>query len=205
MSANWFATVAIFTWPIVAIILYRTRPFSEATLWIILGGLLLLPSNIAIKLEMIPAFDKNSIPNLCALAGCIVLGSRQGTAKAGFGVAEILAVAAIVGPVFTSISNHDTLVYGPTVLPGVGYYDGISALLSQLLFLLPFFIARRFLQKSSDTEAIMRVLVIAGLLYSALMLFEIRMSPVLSNWVYGYFPPDLSRKCATAGFGPWCS
>jgi hypothetical protein len=202
MTANWFATVAIFTWPIVAIILYRTRSFSEATLWTILGGLLVLPSNISIKLEMIPAFDKNSIPNLCALTGCIALASRQRTVKPGFGVAEILAVAAIVGPVFTSISNHDTLVYGPTVLPGVGYYDGISALLSQLLFLLPFFIARRFLQKSSDTEAIMRVLVIAGLLYSVLMLFEIRMSPVLSSWVYGYFPSGFGSEMRYGGFRP---
>ncbi|MEH2628581.1 hypothetical protein V1292_006636 [Bradyrhizobium sp. AZCC 1719] len=202
MTANWFATIAFFAWPIVATILYRTKSFSEATLWTILGGLLLLPSNVSIKLEMIPAFDKNSLPNLCALAGCIALASRQRAVKSGFGVAEILAIAAIIGPVFTSINNRDTLVYGPTIIPGVGYYDGISALLSQLLFLLPFFIARRFLQKSSDTESIMRVLVIAGLLYSTLMLFEIRMSPVLSNWVYGYFPSGFVSEMRYGGFRP---
>src|SRR5438445_7147435 len=202
MTANWVATSAIFAWPIVVIVLYRTRSFSEATLWIILGGILLLPSNVSFKLEMIPAFDKNSVPNLCALIGCMALASRQRAANPGPGIAEILAVAWIIGPVLTSLLNSDTLIYGATVLPGVGYYDGISALLSQLLLCLPFFIGRRFLQKSSDTEAIMRVLVTAGLLYSLPMLFEIKMSPVLSNWIYGFYPSGINTEVRYGGFRP---
>jgi len=202
MTANWFATVAIFAWPIVAIILYRTRSFSEATLWTILGALLLLPSNVSIKLDMIPAFDKNTIPNVCVVVAYFAFAQRRRPAKPSPGIVEIFAVAWIVGPVFTSVLNGDTLVYGPTILPGVGYYDGISALLGQLLLCLPFFIGRLALQRSADTEAIMRVLLIAGLLYSVLMLFEIRMSPVLSSWVYGYFPSGFVSEMRYGGFRP---
>jgi len=202
MTSNWFATIAIFAWPVVAIVLYRTRSFSEATLWTILGALLLLPSNYSIKLAMIPAFDKNSIPNLCVLIGCIVLGERQRRIRSGFGVAEIFAIMYIVGPVFTSAYNNDDIVIGDVVLPGVGYYDGVSALLGQLIFLLPFFIARRYLQKSSDSEAILRALVIGGLFYSLPMLFEIRMSPVLSNWIYGFSQLGMSAEMRYGGFRP---
>ncbi|KRR27881.1 hypothetical protein CQ14_08565 [Bradyrhizobium lablabi] len=202
MTANWFATVVIFAWPAVSFALYRTRPFSEATLWTILGALLLLPSNVSVKLEMIPAFDKNTIPNLCVAVACFALAQRQRVVRPHLGVAEILAVAWIVGPVFTSVLNGDTLVYGPTILPGVGYYDGISALLGQLLLCLPFFVGRVALQRSADTEAILRVLLIAGLLYSVLMLFEIRMSPVLSSWVYDYFPSGFVSEMRYGGFRP---
>ena len=48
-TPNWFATFALVLWPLVALILYQTRPVNQATLWTILGGQLLLPVDTAIK------------------------------------------------------------------------------------------------------------------------------------------------------------
>lgn len=201
MTPNWFATIALAAWPLVAIVLYRTKPFPEATLWTVLGGLLLLPAGASIKIEMIPAFDKNSIPSLCTLIGCIALAPRR-QIKAKFGAVEILAIMCVVGPVFTSLSNNDAIIIGERILPGVGYYDGISALLSQVLFFLPFFVGRRFLQRPANTETVLQVLLTAGIFYSLLMLFEIRMSPVFSSWIYGFFPSGFSSEMRYGGFRP---
>jgi hypothetical protein len=202
MTANWFAVIAICAWPIVAFILYRTRTCSEATAWTLLGALLLLPSKFSIKLEMVPAFDKSSVPSLCALIGCTLLAPRQQRARFGFGITAVLATMYVFGPVLTSIRNGDTLTFGERVLPGVGYYDGISAMVSQAISLLPFFLGRRYFSKSSDTETILRVLVIAGLFYSLPMVFEIRMSPQLSNWIYGFFPSGMNSEMRYGGFRP---
>jgi hypothetical protein len=87
-------------------------------------------------------------------------------------------------------------------LPGVGWYDGISALLSQTILFLPFFVGRRFLHKAEDIETVLRVLALAGLLYSLPMLFEVRFSPQLSNWIYGYFPSSFAGESRYAGFRP---
>ena len=100
---------------------------------------------------------------------------------------EVLAAMLLVGPVLTSYLNGDTIVVGYRVLPGVGVYDGISAFLSQLALFLPFLLGRRILQDASGAEAIVRALALAGLLYSLPMLLEIRLSPQLSNWIYGFF------------------
>jgi hypothetical protein len=197
---NWFAAFAIFAWPIVAIVLYRTRPAGEATLWTILGGLLLLPSGYSMKLQMVPALDKNSVPDICAFLGCMLLVPRR--ARASFGFVEFLVLMLIVGPVVTSAFNNDTVVIGDRVLPGVGYYDGISALLSQLIIFLPFILGRRAFQESGDMEMILRCLVIAGLFYSLPMLLEIRVSPQLSKWVYGFFPSGFSSEVRYGGFRP---
>ena len=202
MTANWFAVVAIFGWPLVAFFFYRTRTFTEATAATLLGGLLLLPSNFAVKLKMIPAFDKVSIPALCVLIGCAFLAPRDKRPRVGFGVIGLLATIYVVGPIFSSINNGDTLVFGDRILPGVGYYDGISAMIIQLIGLVPFFVGRRYFQKSIDTETILRVLVVAGLLYSLPMLFEVRMSPQLSNWIYGYFPSGFNSEARYGGFRP---
>ena len=50
VAQNWFATLALLAWPLVALWLYQTRPVSQATLWTILGGYLLLPVGASIKL-----------------------------------------------------------------------------------------------------------------------------------------------------------
>ncbi len=201
-GANWFAYVALLAWPLVAIHLYRTRPAPQATAWTILGALLLLPSELAIKIPMIPALDKASVSALSAVAGYFLFVPRLRRFAPRFGLAEILAATYIGGPVVTSLLNNDAIVIGDRMLPGVGWYDGISALLSQTILFLPFFVGRRFLHKADDIETILRVLVLAALLYSLPMLFEVRFSPQLSNWIYGYFPSTFAGESRFEGFRP---
>jgi len=44
--------------------------------------------------------------------------------------------------------------------------------------------------------------VVAGLLYSALILFEVRMSPKLHKWIYGFFPHTWGQQIRYGGFRP---
>jgi hypothetical protein len=202
MAANWFAYIALLAWPLVAILLYRTRPPSEASVWTILGAVLLLPAQLAIKIPMIPAIDKASVSALSAVVGYFLFVPRLKRSAPRFGLAEILAAMYVVGPVVTSVLNDDSIVIGDRILPGVGWYDGISALLSQTILFLPFFVGRRFLHKAEDIETILRALALAGLLYSLPMLFEVRFSPQLSNWIYGYFPSAFATEVRYDGFRP---
>ena len=203
VAQNWFATLALLAWPVVALWLYQTRPINQATLWTILGGYLLLPVGASIKLaEGIPQLDKISIPSLAALAGCFFFARRPlAVLRTGFGLAEVFWLALLIGPLVTSALNNDPVVSGAVILPGVGAYDGLSAIVGQFLFMLPFFLGRQLLRNSADIEETLRTLVIAGLLYSLPMLFEIRMSPQLHRWLYGYHPTDSPPKCVTADFG----
>jgi hypothetical protein len=201
-AANWFAYIALLAWPAVAVLLYRSRPPSEATVWTILGALLLLPSQLSIKLQMIPSIDKDTLAALSATVGCFLLAPRPKRFGTGLGLTGILAAIYIVSPVVTSALNNDPIIIGGRILPGVGLYDGISALLSQLILFLPFFVGRRFLHKAEDTETILRALVLAGLLYSLPMLLEVRLSPQLSSWIYGYFPSAFAKEIRYDGFRP---
>ena len=185
----------------VAFFLYQTRPVNQATLWTILGGQLLLPVGAAIKFEMVPQFDKVSIPNLAALIGCMLVLRRPPRLWYRFGLPEVLLLMLLIGPFITSELNTDPLVYGAIVLPPETHYDAFSAVVAQFIFLIPFFLGRQLLRNSADNEEILRVLVIAGLIYSLPMLFEIRMSPQLHTWVYGYFP----RCVCSTDAGRWIS
>jgi hypothetical protein len=202
MLGNWFAVAALLSWPAVAAVLYRATPIAFATVWSILGAYLLLPSEVTIKFPMIPALDKSSIPNICAAIGCVLLAPRQKRLQARSRVVGFFILLYVIGPVLTSVLNNDAIVAGGRVLPGVGSYDGISALLSQSIYFLPFMIGRRIFRSAIDIETMIRALVVAGLLYSVPMIFELRMSPQLANWIYGYIPESMNTVFRFGGYRP---
>jgi len=201
MNPNWFAYVALLAWPLVSVVLFRVLPSVEALLWTVLGAQMFLPELTELKIAMLPAIDKNSIASVCALIGCFTAGHRSKT-DARFGLAGMLLAMYLVGPLITSYLNGDAVAVGAAVLPGVGLYDGISASISQFFLILPFYLGRRYLAGTNSVETILRVLAIAGLIYSVLMLFEVRMSPQLHRWIYGFFPSDFVTERRSGGFRP---
>jgi hypothetical protein len=201
-NINLATALALLSWPIIALWLYKTRPIGQATLWTILGALMLLPIEASIKFPVIPQLDKTTIPNFVAFVGCMFVLRKPIKLWNGFGLAEILILTFFLSPLISSELNSDEIAIGDRVLPGVGIYDGAAAVLYQVVVLLPFFLGRRVLCSEADTEEILRVLVVAGLVYSLPILLEVRLSPKLNTWVYGYFPFRFDQQVRAGGFRP---
>jgi hypothetical protein len=198
---NLFASSMLIAWPLLAIYLFATQSLTRAILWTLMGAQMVLPAGAIFKFEMIPQFDKFSIPNLCVLIGCFSV-KRQLRIFNGFGLPELLIIGYIVSPVITSQLNGDAIVVGNRVLPGVGLYDALSAVENALIYILPFFIGRQFFRTSVHIKEILCVLATAGLLYSAPMLFEVRMSPNLQPWIYGFAATDFVMTARDGGYRP---
>jgi hypothetical protein len=199
MTPNLLATLALVLWPIVPVLLYRTKSFVRATLWSILAAQLVLPVGTFFKIPMIPQFDKNSIPNLCILIAFLITAARPTRPRRTIGLADVLIGASLASPLITSLLNTDTIVVGTAILPGVGLYDGVSAVITQTIALIPFLLGRRMMRSVDDLGEIIRVLALAGIAYSILLLFEIRFSPQLHFWVYGYYPSDFIQQMREGG------
>lgn len=202
IDPNLFAYAALFSWPLVALWFYSRFPVGRATIWTILGGFLLLPVALEVKIPMIPAFEKSTIPNIAAAVGCLFFARRKLKIFYGFGITEILLLGLVIGPFVTSVLNTEPVIAAGRILPGVGVYDAGSAVIYQVLYIIPFFLGRQFLRRPEDNLELLRVLVIAGLIYSIPMLFEVRMSPQLHTWVYGYFPTSFLEQFRQGGFRP---
>ena len=74
---NWIASLALLTWPLVVLWLYKTLQVGPATVWAFLAANLLLPVHAMIKVEGIPQFDKSSIPALAAIIGCLMIARQR--------------------------------------------------------------------------------------------------------------------------------
>jgi hypothetical protein len=210
-------TLALITWPLFTLVLVLRLPFPKAVLISMLGGFLLLPVEGGWNLPLLPPFKKDTIPALTLLVLALLL--YRGPRQAGGSLTEDRSVdmpgwiprsvfaffglsMIVLGSQMTALTNGDRLVYGPTVIPGLRPYDGLSLALAGLTTLVPLLLGRKFFAHPESHALLLRGLVVGGMAYSLLALYEIRMSPQLSSMVYGFFPHDWRQHFRAGGWRP---
>lgn len=200
--------LALFAWPLVSVAFFRKLRLPLAILVTIVGGFLFLPENTSLNLPGVPALDKRSVPALTALVLALVFADRSVSEVRPDGLMprhpalRLLVAVLLGGAVLTALTNSDPLTYGFRRLPAITLYDAASMTAGALLMLLPLILARRFLASPETHRLLLLVLCVAALGYSLLALFEVRMSPQLNRWVYGFFPHSWAQHVRGGGFRP---
>lgn len=113
-----------------------------------------------------------------------------------------LVAMLLLGPAVTVMQNHEPVIAGSTFIRGLGTYDGFAMTLTAIMGLLPYFLARRYLAGPEAEMVLLKGFVVAGIAYSALALVEVRLSPQLSRWVYGYLAQAFDQAMRDGGFRP---
>ena len=199
---NNFAYLALILWPIIAIYLYRRKEVIPATFWTIVGGYLLLPVGVDIDFPLIPSMNKETVPAIMAFIGCKYIAKEDIKILPPKGIERNLILLFFLGAVGTVLTNGDPIEDTSGFLPGLSYRDVFSVVMAKLFLLLPFTIAIQLIKTSDDQTQLFKLIVLAGLLYSILIVFEIRISPQLHNWVYGFFPHTWGQQVRYGGFRP---
>jgi hypothetical protein len=206
--ANPLAWAALFGWPLIALTCFALRRASRrcarTTAWLMLLPAMLLPSSFAWDPPLLPAIDKHRMAVLSVAVGLLLFHRRQLLRRApGHNFPRLVAAAILAGVVGTVLGNRDTLVYGTTVLPGLTAHDVVSLAISVVLDVyLPFAIGQRVFRTEQDLRDLLAVLSTAALLYLPLLLLEVRLSPQLHNWVYGFHPSAFSQTVRQGGYRP---
>lgn len=215
---NSIALLALLTWPLVVFVMFRALTIERALIWSILGGYMLLPQMSEINLPGIPAFNKETIPNLAAFAGCLFILGRLPSLLPESWTGKFLLGLLLISPSITALTNLEPVQFGTTTLgtmevydpsnleraalPGLRAYDAVSSLVNQFILMLPFFLARKILGTAEGMREILVALVIAGMIYALPMLFEMRFSPQLHTLLYGFFQHDFLQTIRWGGFRP---
>jgi hypothetical protein len=201
-SPNIIAYLMLFIWPLVCWQFWRRMQPARALLWTILGGYLIMPPLTVINLPILPDLDKTSIPNLMALYCAIYLAKDKISLLPTSIIGKILIVLYVAAPFATVLTNADALPFQVAEVQGMKIYDSFAAVSNQLIALLPFFLARKYLGTPEGLRAVLMVLISAGLIYSLPMLIEARFSPQMNVWVYGFFQHDFSQTIRQGGYRP---
>lgn len=202
-GATLVAYVVMVLWiPISFFVLFTVRP-SLACASLMVGAVMFLPVGVGIDLRGLPPIGKEEMASLgLLLAGLFRFPKRLARARPGRGL-EALVVVLFLGGVGTVLTNGDPLQYGPTSLPALAPYDAVSMGIRDLIrYGIPFFLGRALYQRPAELRDLMRVLACAGVIYSALILFELRFSPQLHRWAYGYHPHSFALHVRSGGYRP---
>jgi hypothetical protein len=197
---NTFAYAMIFLWPIIAILLYKRFDTVTATFWTIVGGYMFLPAKTALDLPLIPSVGKDQIAALSALMGCIFIHKVKFDWFGRTRTQKVLFTLIIVIPFLNVFFNMEPMFNGMRWMPGLSFYDSVSQVMAQYIGLIPFLVGLSIVRSNDDVTKLINLLVIAGLVYAPLVLFEIRMSPQLHTWIYGFFPHNFSQQIRFDGF-----
>ncbi|MGR3273244.1 hypothetical protein DU478_03945 [Thalassococcus profundi] len=200
---NPIAYLALAIWPIATVMLFRRLPVERALILSILVGYLFLPEPpAAFDLPLIPPLHKHNIPALAAFACCLWMFGLRGSILPQSMIGRVLLVTYVFSPMVTVFTNPEVVFFGRIGLPGLGLKDAIALPLQQFLGVLPFLLGRRFLADGGSQRDLLKAFVIWGLVYSLLMLIEVRLSPQLNMWIYGYYQHLFAQAIRDDGFRP---
>lgn len=194
-------------WPFLAIVFFVTMPIPAALVSTVVGGYLVLPEDVGFDLPVLPTLDKTSIPALSAILILGLIAKKDGPTPLKGLIPRNPVVMGLLGLMFagvvgTVLTNGDSLLFQNRVLPGLRTWDMLSSILTMLMMLLPFFLGRKYLASEEAQLIALKTFVVIALGYSLLALFEVRMSPQLNVWVYGFFPHSFAQHIRGDGFRP---
>lgn len=179
----------LFGWVPVTVILFFTLKPHHAVLCAVTGGWLFLPMAAYDTLGL-PSYSKGTAIAIALIVAGRLSGQRQ---RAAFTWRryDLPMVVWCLCPIATSVSNQ------------LGWYDGLAASWSQIMaWGVPYLAGRIYFTSSARLRDLCLAVVIGGLLYLPLCLYEIRMSPQLSNIFYGFFPHSFAQHMRYGGFRP---
>lgn len=195
---NSFASLVLFSWPIVVFWLLVRYPAKYAIFIAITTASLLLPAAFQIDLPLLPPLNRDTITALTLVCALILLGIKFRFFQPGIIVKALVGYLIVI--IISTELNGSIEISGSKFLPGLTHYDAFSNVFRTLLGLIPFLLGRYFFTDVKDNEAIFKILVIMALIYAIPMIYEIRFSPQLHRIVYGYHATDFIQSVRGDGF-----
>lgn len=183
--------------------LFRLLPVPAATATALISSAIFLPELTEIDPPLVPPINKHSIGALVALLGCLwVAPARIGPKRFGAG-SDWLIVALVASAWVTVATNGEAAFTTAKRLDPLGLRDGISMGVRDLLLIgIPYYLGRCLIRTPRELNSLFTVLVVLGLAYGVLILYESRMSPQLHRMLYGLHPNNFSKVFRLGGYRP---
>jgi hypothetical protein len=195
--------IALLSWPLVCVVIFLKTTPTRATLYALLGSMMLLPMRAGYDLPGLPYMGKEEFATLGVLIGLIIAAPARLTGAGPFGRKDAAIWLLLVGCFATPLANSDPLTWGVRAGTKLTAYDGLAYAVSDILRLaLPFIIGRALFTTRRDLRALLLFLGVPGLLYSIVALIEMRLSPQFHDWVYGYHQIHFRNVYRLGGYRP---
>jgi hypothetical protein len=189
-TMTFMVPIALFGWIPATLLLFLFLPPRRAVLVSMLGAWMFLPMAAGYKIGPLPVIEKTSVCSAAALLGVALFdfGRLQSFRFRWFDLPMLVW----------------TLVNGMSAAAnGFGVHGAYAGVLAQVItWTIPYVLGRLYFRTLAEVRDLAEALFLAGLIYVPLCLLEIRLSPQLHRWVYGYHQHDFSQTIRFGGYRP---
>ena len=200
---NSFAYLVLGAWPFIAFALFRALPPGRALLAnVFIAYLFLPPPPTKFDLPLTPPLTKDTLPQIVALFAALYLYKDKFVFWPRNRLVSCALAVFVFSPVVTTLMNSDPVFFGRIGIPGLGLKDAVALVMLQFFMVIPMLLAYNFLQQERDQRDLMIAFCLFGLIYSLPMLIEVRLSPQLNTWIYGFFQHSFEQMVRYGGFRP---
>lgn len=208
-------TFALFSWPIISLILFASLGRERGLIWTVVAGYLLLPEGIKFDLPGLPSYNKNLAVAVGACLGALIFWGklswpnvpRQVEDGKGFKylLYGLLALS-LFGVIMTVQDNGAPIINDGTrffkVRQGLTSRDIIGMMTDIVTPMLPFLLAWRLLRAPEHHREVLMAVVIMGCIWAVFAMIEMRLSPRFNATVYGFFPHEWRQHIRGGQFRP---
>jgi hypothetical protein len=187
---NAITSLILFGWIPFVLILFMLLPPRRAVVSAFVIAWLFLPMAQITLIGLLPNYDKISATCLGVfMATAIFDSNRFATYRARWYDLPMLVWCVV--PFFSAMST------------GYGAYEGLAGIRDQVItWGLPYLIGRVYFNSLDGLEELAMGIIIGGIVYIPLCLYEIRMSPQLHTMLYGYHQHDFGQAKRGGGWRP---
>jgi hypothetical protein len=169
---NYFAIAVLVGWIPCVMFIFTVVPPKKAVCYLYVFAWLFLPEG-GFALPGIPDYTKMSATAVGILLSAVLFDSGKllSLRPRWF---DLPVLAFCFGPAISALTN------------GLTVWDGLAMTMESLIaWGLPYLVGRAYLTDLEAYEELAKAMILGGLLYCPLCLFEIRMSPQLASKIYG--------------------
>src|SRR4051794_19272701 len=184
-----FARFALWAWIPIALLIFAFLKPRRAVLVAYIGAWMFLPM-YDIKMNGIPDLSKITVASMGVILGmlCFDLGTVLKFRPNWY---DLPMLAWCVLPFVTSMKND------------LGDKDGLSNVLTQVfMWGIPYFVGRCYFKDWEGVRELGVAIFVGGLIYVPLCLFEMKISPQLHKWVYGFRAHTFAQELRWGGYRP---
>ncbi len=190
-------TILLASWPILSFIAFiNARPATTLLLAVFIP-FLFLPEALLVRLPGVPDLDKVSVITVGLMLLVFLQAKKFRSIKPATGFSKegkflaflivLLFMVMIAGTYMTMLANREPLLFTVEfALPGMTNSDVITRVSAIVFMAFPFYVGQRYFGTQEGQQRILYFIAVSCLCYTALMLIELRFSPQLHRWVYGY-------------------
>ena len=181
--------LVLYAWIPIVLCLFTVLQPRHAVIVAFIGGWMFLPM-FEVDLKGLPPYSKVSATAYGALFGALLFDTNR---LAAFRPRwfDLPIGLWCLAPLFASLSN------------GLGWYDGLSACLSEIVMWgIADFVGRVYFSDWDGVRELAVGVFVGGLIYVPLCLVEMRLSPQFHHWVYGYHQHSFNQAKRWGGYRP---